>query len=109
QARYGSHARLRKFEAGYLTPSGIYLSIGRFAVRPLEGFQDALAEANTRSAAVRDFLARVGCPADASTEDKRIILRDYVSSRRPFSTFLAENAVKLRDYGEKPFKSLLVG
>jgi hypothetical protein len=110
QSRWGRDAKPRKFESGYLTPSGVYVAISPFQLKPVPGL-DVVAEADPegRDAAVDEFLGVAG--TDRSREKSAIeeALVSHVREAHPITRFLIDRQLRLRGYGPKPFRSLLLG
>jgi len=110
QARWGNDAKPQRFESGYLTPSGIYVAISPFQLKPVPGLELVTeADPSQREAAVDEFLAVAGAnrtmPKDAIEE----ALVRHVREAHPITSFLADRGKRLRDYGPKPFRSILLG
>ena len=110
QARWGNDAKPQRFESGYLTPSGIYVAISPFQLKPVPGLELVTeADPSQRETAVDEFLAVAGAnrtmPKDAIEE----ALVRHVREAHPITSFLADRGKRLRDYGPKPFRSILLG
>jgi hypothetical protein len=110
RARWGGDTSPRRFEHGYLTPGGVYVSLSSFQLKPIRGL-DAVTEAESaeRDAAVDAFLAVADTSRSLPRRDIADALMRHVRSVRPLSEFFEDRIVRLRDYGPKPFKSLLIG
>jgi len=103
RTRWGAGTKARHFEHGYLTPGGVYVAISKFELKPVPGLEIVTdADLHSREKAVEEFL-RFANVARAES------LIDYVRSSRPVTSFLEDRKVRLRDYGDKPFRSVLLG
>jgi hypothetical protein len=103
RTRWGAGTTPRHFEHGFLTPGGVYVAVSKFELKPVPGLEIVTdADHDSRAHAVDEFLrfANVSTPED---------LVAYVRATRPVTSFLEDRKVRLRDYGEKPFRSLLLG
>jgi hypothetical protein len=104
RTRWGPGVTPRHFEHGFLTPAGVYLAVSKFELRPIPGLEIVTdAGARHRAKAVDEFL-RV-----ANVERDEDSLLRYVRGVKPITSFLEDRRVRLRDYGEKPFRSVLLG
>jgi hypothetical protein len=105
QARWGGDAKPRKFESGYLTPSGIYIAISPFQLKPVPGLELVTeADPESREQAVQEFLRLAGADGDIESALVR-----HVREAHPITKFLADRQSRLRDYGPNPFRSILLG
>lgn len=110
RARWGSDASLRRFEQGYLTPSGVYVAVSVWNVKPVPGLDDVTeADPDRKQAAIDEFLLAAGTTARSAPGDIMTALRAYVCKVRPLSTFFEASLERLRDYGPAPFRSLIIG
>src|ERR1044071_1507818 len=103
RSRWGAGTIPKHFEQGYLTPGGVYVAISKFELKPVPGLEIVTdADIASRKSAVDEFLkfANVSDPEH---------LVDYVGATRPVTSFLEDRKQRLRDYGEKPFRSVLLG
>lgn len=103
RTRWGAGIVPRHFEHGFLTPGGVYVAVSKFELKPVPGLEIVTdADLESRPKAVEDFLryANVTNPDD---------LVQYVRATRPVTSFLEERKSRLRDYGDKPFRSVLLG
>src|ERR1044071_6071524 len=103
RSRWGAGTIPKHFEQGYLTPGGVYVAISKFELKPVPGLEIVTdADIASRKSAVDEFLkfANVSDPEQ---------LVDYVGATRPVTSFLEDRKQRLRDYGEKPFRSVLLG
>ncbi|HEX7153574.1 MAG TPA: hypothetical protein VF618_18950 [Thermoanaerobaculia bacterium] len=104
RARWGAGVTPRHFEHGFLTPGGVYVAVSKFELRPIPGLELVTdADVRRRAQAVDEFLKRANVERDEES-----LLR-YVRSVKPITTFLDDRRVRLRDYGDKPFRSVLLG
>lgn len=106
RTRWGAGIAPRHFEHGFLTPGGVYVAVSKFELRPVPGLEIVNeADAHHRAAAVDEFL-RV---ANVDRHNVAESLLQYVRGLRPITSFLEDRKVRLRDYGDKPFRSVLLG
>ena len=106
RTRWGAGVAPRPFEHGFLTPGGVYVAVSKFELRPIPGLEIVTdADAAHRAAAVDEFL-RV---ANVDRNDIEASLLAYVRGLRPITSFLEDRKMRLRDYGHKPFRSVLLG
>ncbi|MEO8381428.1 MAG: hypothetical protein ABI779_17340, partial [Acidobacteriota bacterium] len=104
RTRWGAQVSPRHFEHGFLTPGGVYVAVSKFELRPIPGLEIVNdADVHHREAAVDEFLRVAGVGRDEES------LLHYVRSVRPITSFLEDRRVRLRDYGAKPFRSVLLG
>jgi len=103
RTRWGAGTVPRHFEHGFLTPGGVYVAVSKFELKPVPGLEIVTdADTDSRAAAVEEFLRVAGV-------DQPEQLLEYVRSTRPVTSFLEDRRKRLRDYGEKPFRSVLLG
>src|SRR6185295_117435 len=106
RTRWGAGVAPRPFEHGYLTPGGVYVAVSKFELRPVPGLEIVNeADKAHRAAAVDEFLN----VANVDRNDIRESLLRYVRGLRPITSFLEDRKQRLRDYGDKPFRSVLLG
>ena len=110
RTRWGAGVTPRPFEHGFLSPGGVYVAVSKFELKPIPGLEVVTdADIHHRSAAVDEFLKIAGLdrsmPHDAIADG---LLR-YVRASRPITSFLQDRLARLRDYGPKPFRSVLLG
>jgi len=106
RTRWGAGVTPRHFEHGFLTPGGVYVAVSKFELRPIPGLEIVTdSDSAHRAEAVDEFL-RVAGVDRANIEES---LLAYVRSLRPITSFLEDRKVRLRDYGDKPFRSVLLG
>jgi hypothetical protein len=104
RTRWGAGVAPRHFEHGLLTPGGVYVAVSKFELRPIPGLEIVTdADVHHRAEAVDEFLRVAGVERDEES-----LLR-YVSGVKPITSFLEDRRVRLRDYGDKPFRSVLLG
>ncbi len=104
RTRWGAGVTPRHFEHGFLTPGGVYVAVSKFELRPIPGLEIVNeAEKSHRNEAVDEFLKLAGVERDEES-----LLR-YVRGLKPITGFLEDRRVRLRDYGDKPFRSVLLG
>jgi len=104
RTRWGAGVTPRHFEHGFLTPGGVYVAVSKFELRPIPGLEIVTdADLRHRTAAVDEFL-RV---ADVARDEESLL--HYVGGVKPITSFLEDRRVRLRDYGDKPFRSVLLG
>ena len=106
RTRWGAAIAPRAFEAGFLTPGGVYVAVSKFELRPIPGLEIVTdADAQHRAEAVDEFL-RV---AHVDRNDIEESLGRYIRGLKPITSFLEDRKLRLRDYGDKPFRSVLLG
>ena len=104
RTRWGAGVTPRHFEHGFLTPGGVYVAVSKFELRPIPGLEIVTdADIHHRAEAVDEFLKLAGVERDEES-----LLR-YVRGLRPITSFLEDRRVRLRDYADKPFRSVLLG
>ena len=110
RTRWGAGVAPRHFEHGFLSPGGVYVAVSKFELKPIPGLEIVTdADIHHRAAAVDEFLKVAGLdremPSDAVAEG----LMKYVKASRPITSYLQDRLTRLRDYGPKPFRSVLLG
>lgn len=103
RTRWGASTAPRHFEHGFLSPGGVYIAVSKFEMKPVPGLEIVNdADVHSRAAAVEEFLnvANVG-------RDPEDLMR-YVSASRPITSFLEDRLTRLRDYGAKPYRSVVL-
>lgn len=106
RTRWGAGTAPRPFEHGYLTPGGVYVAVSKFELKPIPGLEIVTdADASHRAQAVGEFLAF----ANIDRGDTEESLVRYIRGLRPVTSFLEDRKLRLRDYGDKPFRSVLLG
>ncbi len=110
RTRWGAAASLRHFEQGFLTPGGVCVDVSKFELRPIPGLEIVTdADHLHRDAAVDEFLLLAGAGRSLSQEAIGDALLRYVRASRPITSFLEDRLLRLRDYGARPFRSVLLG
>ena len=106
RTRWGAGTAPRPFEHGFLTPGGVYVAVSKFELRPIPGLEIVTdADASHRAQAVDEFLT----VANVDRNDIEESLASYINGLRPITSFLEDRKLRLRDYGDKPFRSVLLG
>jgi len=104
RTKWGAGVAPRHFEHGYLTPGGVYVAVSKFELRPIPCLEIVTdADVHGRAEAVEEFLRVAGVNGDEES-----LLR-YVRGVKPITSFLEDRRTRLRDYGAKPFRSVLLG
>jgi hypothetical protein len=110
RTRWGADAVPRHFEHGFLSPGGVYVAVSKFELKPVPGLEIVTdADRASRGAAVDEFLALAGTSRAQSQQEIGEALLRYVRASRPVTSFLEDRLLRLRDYGSKPFRSVLLG
>jgi len=110
QARWGNDAKPQRYESGYLTPSGIYIAISPFQLKPVPGLELVTdADPSQRESAVDEFLGIAGANRTMPQDAIEAALVRHVREAHPITSFLADRQKRLRDYGDDPFRSILLG
>ena len=106
RTRWGAGTAPRPFEHGFLTPGGVYVAVSKFELRPIPGLEIVTdADVHHRAQAVDEFLTF----ANVDRDDIEESLVRYIRGLRPITSFLDDRKLRLRDYGDKPFRSVLLG
>src|ERR1041385_3025187 len=110
RTRWGANTSPRHFEHGFITPGGVYVAVSRFALRPIPGLEAIThASSNSLAVAVDNFLTLADLNRSFPTRDLEHGLTSYVRAACPITSFLRDRLVRLRDYGPKPNRSVLLG
>lgn len=110
RTRWGAGTAPRHFEHGFLSPGGVYIAVSKFEMKPIPGLEIVTdADVHSRAAAVREFLKVAGVDESMPREELGAALMKYVRASRPITSFLEDRLTRLRDYGDKPFRSVLLG
>lgn len=110
RTRWGAGVAPRHFEHGFLSPGGVYVAVSKFELKPIPGLEIVSdADIHHRAAAVDEFLRIAGLERAMSCHDIREGLMKYVRGSRPITGFLQDRLTRLRDYGPKPYRSVLLG
>ncbi len=106
QTRWGAGTKPRAFEHGFLTPGGVYVAVSKFELKPIPGLEIVTdADIHHRAGAVDEFLRFANVDRANIAES----LVQYIRGLRPITSFLEDRKLRLRDYGDKPFRSVLLG
>lgn len=110
RTRWGAGTAPRHFEHGFLTPGGVYVAVSKFELKPIPGLEIVTdADLHHRGEAVDEFLRMANVDRSMSHEAIGEGLMRYVRASRPITSFLEDRLARLRDYGPKPFRSVLLG
>ncbi|HEX6639990.1 MAG TPA: hypothetical protein VF215_02700, partial [Thermoanaerobaculia bacterium] len=110
RTRWGAGTAPRHFEHGFLSPGGVYIAVSKFELKPIPGLEIVTdADAHSRAAAVDAFLRIAGVDRSMPREAIGSALMQYVRSARPITSYLEDRLARLRDYGPKPYRSVLLG
>jgi hypothetical protein len=110
RTRWGANTSPRHFEHGFITPGGVYVAVSRFELRPIPGLEAIThASSNSLAVAVDNFLTLADLNRSFPTRDLEHGLTSYVRAACPITSFLRDRLVRLRDYGPKPYRSVLLG
>ncbi|HYC61355.1 MAG TPA: hypothetical protein VEK79_17505 [Thermoanaerobaculia bacterium] len=110
RTRWGAGTAPRHFEHGFLSPGGVYVAVSKFELKPIPGLEIVTdADVHSRAAAVDEFLRVAGADRSMSHEEIGAALMRHVRAARPITSYLQDRLVRLRDYGPKPFRSVLLG
>jgi hypothetical protein len=110
RTRWGAGVAPRHFEHGFLSPGGVYVAISKFELKPIPGLEIVTdADIHHRGSAVDEFLQIAGLNRAMPHDDIAEGLLRYVRASRPITSYLKDRLQRLRDYGDKPFRSVLLG
>jgi len=110
RTRWGAGTALRPFEHGHLTPGGVYVAVSKYEMKPIPGLELVKdADRDHRPAAIDEFLQLAGVTRDLPQERIGDGLMKYVRASRPITSFLEDRLIGLRDYGDKPYRSVVLG
>ncbi|HWW61935.1 MAG TPA: hypothetical protein VN181_11250 [Thermoanaerobaculia bacterium] len=110
RTRWGAGTAPRHFEHGFLSPGGVYVAVSKYEMKPIPGIEIVKdADRDSRPAAIDELLRRAGADRTMSHDDLRARLMEYVRASRPITGFLEDRLARLRDYGPKPFRSVVIG
>jgi hypothetical protein len=110
RTRWGAGVAPRHFEHGFLSPGGVYVAVSKFELKPIPGLEIVTdADVHSRAAAVDEFLRIAGAERSMPHEDIGAALLRHVRSARPITSYLEDRLSRLRDYGPKPYRSVLLG
>jgi hypothetical protein len=111
ESRHGRDLLPTRIRQGYLTHSGVFVTLARFHVAAVPGLSGLSQTASEeRAAAVRRFLATIGTSLDDAPEAVFKALSAAISGARPFTSFLEGYAREhLLPLGIDRFRSVVVG
>ena len=110
RTRWGAGTAPRHFEHGFLSPGGVYIAVSKFEMKPIPGLEVVNdADIHHRAQAVDEFLRIAGLERGMSADDVREGLMRYVRGSRPITGFLEDRLTRLRDYGPRPYRSVVLG
>ncbi len=110
RTRWGAGTAPRHFEHGFLSPGGVYIAVSKFEMKPVPGLEIVTgADHASRPAAVDEFLHIAGVDRTMSHEAIGEGLMRHVRASRPITSFLHDRLARLRDYGPKPYRSVVLG
>jgi hypothetical protein len=110
RTRWGAATAPRHFEHGFLSPGGVYVAVSKFELKPIPGLEIVTdADVHSRSAAVDEFLRVAGVDRSMPHEEIGAALMRHVRSSRPITSYLEDRLARLRDYGPRPYRSVLLG
>jgi hypothetical protein len=110
RTRWGAGIAPRHFEHGFLSPGGVYVAVSKFELKPIPGLEIVTdADVHSRAAAVDEFLHIAGADRSMPHADIAAALMRHVRSARPITSYLEDRLTRLRDYGPKPYRSVLLG
>lgn len=110
RSRWGAGVKPRPFEHGHLTPGGVYVAVSKFEMKPIPGLELVKdADRDRRPAVIDEFLRLAGVDRTMPHEEIGEGLMRYVRASRPITSFLEDRLTRLRDYGAKPYRSVVLG
>jgi hypothetical protein len=110
RTRWGAGTPTRHFEQGVLTPGGVYVAVSKFEMKPVPGLEIVSgADHASRPAAIDEFLRIAGVDRTMPKEAIGDGLMRHVRASRPITSFLHDRLTRLRDYGAKPYRSVVLG
>ncbi len=110
RTRWGAGTAPRHFEHGFLSPGGVYVAVSKFELKPVPGLEIVTdADFQSRTAAVDEFLRVAGVNRSGTPDEVGEALMRYVRASRPITSFLEDRLSRLRDYGPKPYRSVILG
>ncbi|HEY0160708.1 MAG TPA: hypothetical protein VGF28_25710 [Thermoanaerobaculia bacterium] len=110
RTRWGAGIAPRHFEHGFLSPGGVYVAVSKFELKPIPGLEIVTdADIHHRAGAVDEFLKVAGLERGMDRDAVAEGLMRYVRASRPITSYLQDRLSRLRDYGPKPFRSVLLG
>ncbi|HET8799520.1 MAG TPA: hypothetical protein VFO89_17670 [Thermoanaerobaculia bacterium] len=110
RTRWGAGTAPRHFEHGFLSPGGVYVAVSKFEMKPVPGLEIVTgADHASRSPAVDEFLRVAGVDRGLDKPALSAALLRHVRASRPITSFLEDRLTRLRDYGPKPYRSVILG
>jgi hypothetical protein len=110
RTRWGAAVPPRPFENGFLSPGGVYVAATKFELKPIPGLERVTdAAAGDRADAVTEFLRVAELDRSMTKDAISEGLMRYVRASKPITSFLEDRVNRLRDYGPRPFRSVLLG
>ena len=110
RTRWGAGTAPRHFEHGFLSPGGVYVAVSKFELKPIPGLEIVTdADVHSRAAAVDEFLRVAGADRSMPHAEIAAALMRHVRSARPITSYLEDRLTRLRDYGARPYRSVLLG
>ncbi|HEX8618919.1 MAG TPA: hypothetical protein VF911_15155 [Thermoanaerobaculia bacterium] len=110
RTRWGAGVAPRQFGEGFLSPGGVYIAVSKFELKPIPGLEVVTdADIHHRAAAVDEFLEIAGLDRSLPHGEIAEGLMRYVRASRPITAYLEDRLTVLKDYGPKPFRSVLLG
>jgi hypothetical protein len=111
ESRSGTERLPAHVRNGYLTASGVFVALERFAVTPLPALSRVSeVPPGERGAVVKEFLGSLGVAPGSEPDTVFKSLAQAVSAARPFGDFLRAYAGQhLEPLGIEGFRSVLVG
>ena len=110
RTRWGAGTSPRAFEHGHLTPGGVYVAVSKYEMKPIPGIELVKdADRDRRPAAIDEFLGLAGLNRGMSHGQIGEGLMRYVRASKPITSFLEDRLKRLRDYGPKPYRSVVLG
>jgi hypothetical protein len=110
RTRWGAGTAPRHFEHGFLSPGGVYIAVSKFELKPIPGLEIVTdADSHSRAAAVDEFLRIAGADRSMPHDEIGNALMRHVRSARPITSYLEDRLSRLRDYGPRPYRSVLLG
>ena len=110
RTRWGAGTKPRPFEHGHLTPGGVYVAVSKYEMKPVPGLELVKdADVHARPAAIDELLRMAGVNRQMAHEEIGAGLMRYVRASKPITSFLEDRLTRLRDYGAKPYRSVVLG
>jgi hypothetical protein len=110
RTRWGAGTAPRPFEHGFISPGGVYVAVSKFELKPIPGLEVVTdADVHSRATAVDEFLRVAGASRDLPHDEIAAKLMAHVRNAKPITSYLTDRLSRLRDYGPKPYRSVLLG